>query len=295
MKTITKSSVSGGGFARLFTGARNMGIMLDKPNEGGEADDDKSAADDTAAVAAAAAAEKAEKEAKDKKGDAVSDDQAKLLKDMMKHKNQAKELQAQLDKMLPVIGAIEGLGGLEKLQELAKAQADADKEKLEKAGEFEALKKMIVEENQAKVAEAEKKIAEKDAVLSSAMRTIDELTIGAAFAASEVVGDTVLTPSKARAIYGAHFESENGVVVAYDKPKGAASRTKIVDGSGEPVSFEVALKKLIDADPDKERLIKSKLVTGAGSRTTDEKSAKTTTELRGVSRIEASLLARQKK
>jgi hypothetical protein len=41
----------------------------------------------------------------------------------------------------------------------------------------------------------------------------------------------------------------------------------LVDSKGEPLVFDVALAKLVDADPDKDTLIKSKLRAGAGSHT----------------------------
>jgi hypothetical protein len=87
-----------------------------------------------------------------------------------------------------------------------------------------------------------------------------------AFANSRFVLDSLtLTPSKTKALYGDHFELIDGEVVGFDKPKGAANRTKIVDGSSNPLSFDEAMKEIIEADPDKETLIKANLSGGAGS------------------------------
>ncbi|MCY1309996.1 hypothetical protein D9M70_601460 [compost metagenome] len=74
-----------------------------------------------------------------------------------------------------------------------------------------------------------------------------------------------MTPSKARVIYGQHFDLVDGKVVGYDKPRGAANRTALVDSLGEPVQFEEALRKIVEADPDKDHLLKAKVKPGAGS------------------------------
>jgi hypothetical protein len=54
-------------------------------------------------------------------------------------------------------------------------------------------------------------------------------------------------------------------VVAYDKPAGATDRTVLVDGSGNPLSFDKAIERIVDADPDRDTLRKSKMRAGAGS------------------------------
>jgi hypothetical protein len=95
-------------------------------------------------------------------------------------------------------------------------------------------------------------------------------------------------------VYGDHFESENGTVVAYDKPKGAEGRTKLIDGSGNPLGFEAAIKKLVDSDPERDNLVKSKVAPGAGSKTTDGKPTTQKTELKGLARIQAALEAQKK-
>lgn len=290
-----------GSFARVLAGPFGKHIALAPENEGGSDDGNKdSSADDAAAkaaadAAAAAAKELADKAADKKDGEKLSDAEHKLLADVMKHKKTAKELKEQLDSVAPLAKAIEDLGGLDKLRALAEAQVAAEKDKLEKAGEFDRLKTMIVEENQKKIKEIQDEVAAKETALSNAQRTIDDLTIGVAFGASEVINDLVLTVAKTRQIYGGHFETENGVVVGYDKPKGSAQRTKLVDGSGEPLSFDAALKKLVDTDPDRDRLMKSKIISGNGSKTTDDKTTVKAGELVGTSRIAAALAARNKK
>lgn len=111
-------------------------------------------------------------------------------------------------------------------------------------------------------------------VKPEAVRSISELTVGSAFAQSQFIRDELaLTPSKTRVVYGNHFEFVDGKVVAFDKPAGAANRTPLVDAQGEPLAFEAALKKIVDADPDRDQLLRSKMKQGAAS-TTDPKATK---------------------
>ncbi len=76
-------------------------------------------------------------------------------------------------------------------------------------------------------------------------------------------------------------------------PWASFERTKLVDSKGENLSFEAALKKLVDADPDRESIVRSKLAQGANSKTnTNAKPAtQESSEVRGVTRISAILAA----
>ncbi|UUZ75518.1 hypothetical protein LP414_27770 [Polaromonas sp. P1(28)-13] len=54
-------------------------------------------------------------------------------------------------------------------------------------------------------------------------------------------------------------------MVGYDKPRGAANRTALIDQHGSNVDFDVSLRKIVEADPDKDHMLKSKVKAGAGS------------------------------
>ena len=97
--------------------------------------------------------------------------------------------------------------------------------------------------------------------------------------------------SKARVLYGTHFEFKDGAIVAYDKPAGSAERNILVDAKGDPLSFEAAIKKIVEADPDKDQLLKSKIKPGAGSKTTSKAAApaEKLEQPTGVSRISAAI------
>lgn len=298
------------GIARILSGYGPK-PMLDKPNEGG-ADDaaakaaaekaaaekaaaDKAAADKAAADAAAAAAAK---ELEDKlKG--LSDREAELLKDAMKKKEKLQAAEKTLADLQAQLKRFEGIDPgkvaelLKKEADAEAAKVDAEKKALEAKGDFERLKQMMADEHAKQLKEKDEAVTTTKSALDAALAQIDELTIGNAFGTSSFITDElVLTASKARTLYGAHFELENGQIVAYDKPKGAKERTKLVDGSGNAVAFDEAIKKIVNADPDRDRLIKSKVGTGAHSRTSNDKTAPQNTGATGVSRMAAALAAR---
>lgn len=251
-------------------------------------DEEKAAAAEVEAKAKAEAEAKAKAEA----GSKMSDNEAALLKEVMEKKAKLKEAQDQLAQFKGV--------DLVKYQAMQKAEAEAEakraadeKKRLEQEGQWERLREQIVAENTKALDEVRAQVSAKDQTVQSLQSQIVELTIGAAFANSKVISDELtLTPRKTRAIYGSHFEVKDGEVVAFDKPAGASARTPLVDGQGKPVSFEVALKKLVDADPDRDSILKAKLKPGSGGNNGPAAAAPTTKAKNmdgGLSKIKAGL------
>lgn len=194
-----------------------------------------------------------------------SDAEAKLLKDVMKHKTAA---QAAADKAAALSAELEKFKGIDpvKVRELLAAKEAEETKALEARGEYDRLVKQMAERHKAdlEAATAAGATALKDVALLQAQ--IAELTVGNAFASSTFVKDeTILTPSKARVLYGQHFEFKDGKVVGYDKPAGASDRTLLVDASGSPLAFEAALAAVVDADPERDHVRRSKAKPGAGS------------------------------
>lgn len=247
---------------------------------------DKAAADEAARIAASK----------------LSDTEAELLKENMKSKEKLKkaaEEKAALETQLKAFEGIDPAKAKDLLAAQAKAAEDAIKaetKRLADAGEFDRLKTMITDAHKTEMTAAQKLIKDTSTALDQATKTINDLTVGASFNTSAFVGEElVLTPRVARDVYGANFDVENGSVVAYDKPRGVENRTKLVNGSGEPLGFEDAIKKLVDAAPDKDQLLKSKLKTGANSKTTSDaraahkSSQNTVGELSGLGAIRHAL------
>jgi hypothetical protein len=253
----------------------------------------KVAADKVAADAAAAAKAEA-----DRKASGLSDKEADLLKENMAKKEKLKEADAKLAALQAEIDKFKDIDP-EKAKALMAKEAEAEKASLEAKGEFDRLKKMMAEEHAKEKDALTSAQKATETALAGALSQINELTIGQAFSNSEFVKSELVMPAgKVRSVYGAHFEMEAGRIVAFDKPKGTESRSKLVDGSGEPMSFEVAMRKIIEADSDRDSLLKSKLKEGAGSNTSNDdrnKGGTGDTGLKGLSRIAAGLNERTKK
>lgn len=155
--------------------------------------------------------------------------------------------------------------------EAAKVQAEKDKAQAE--GNFEKLREIQNAESAAAIAaaKAEAEAAQKER--DEARAQLNNTKIEAAFANSKFLQDeTILTGPKAQRLYADHVEVEDGKVVVYDKPKGEAKRARVMDGKGNALSFNDAIAKIVNADPDKDTLLKTKTKPGAASGTTEGKS-----------------------
>lgn len=217
-------------------------------------------------------------EPKDNDNDAhkPTDAEAKLLKEVMAKKEQIKKQEAELAEVKQQLQQINDLGGLDMLKQLADEKKKLEEQrkaeeakKLEEKGEWEKLKAQMVDEHTKSTENYRKEIDELKSKLSSEQKKISELTVGSAFNSSAYLKEkTILTPSKARIIYGDYFDiDENGNVVGYDKPRGQSGRVALVDQLGANVDFETAIQRIIDKDPDRDRIVRSSSKNGAGSRT----------------------------
>lgn len=218
-----------------------------------------------------------------------TDEEARLIKENMKRKAENKALKEQLEALQQSVAGL----NLDEVRQILAERKSAEEKQLEAKGDYERLKQRMAEEHQATVTGLNAKIDELTKALQEKEAVIGDLTVGAQFNSSQYInGELVLTPAKARALYGAHFEIEDGKVVGYDKPRGAAGRTALVDAYGVPVSFDVAMAKIIEADPEKDSLIRSKAKAGAGSSTkptTKVPDANTSQGAPAVNRIAAGL------
>ncbi len=258
-----------------------------------------SGGDDAAAVAAAAAAGAAALAAAGdgSAGSKPTDAEAKLLKEVMDKKTKLKDAQDQLTKLSEQLRKFDGMDA-DQIRAMLADVEDRKVKDLEAKGQWDALKKQLVDQHT-------KALQDRDALLKQSTESsstlegkIADLTVGNAFGQSKFIAENVALPaSKARTLFGAHFEFDGEQVVAYDKPKGAATRAVLVDSKGDPLSFEAAIEKLIDADPDRDQLRKSKVKAGASSKTEPKAAGAPAknVELTGASRIAAALTAARKK
>ncbi|EDR36842.1 DUF6651 domain-containing protein [Yersinia pestis] len=170
---------------------------------------------------------------------------ADLLKENMKRKEKERTLADQLAQYGDIDPA-RARQLLEAEQAAETARREAEQAELERRGEFDAVKKQMIEAHQAQLV---------------------EMTVGASFSGSAFLRDKVLmTPANARVIYGSHFEvGEDGSVVGFDKPAGQKERAVLVDGEGKPLPFESAIERILRADPEADALLRSEAKQGAGS------------------------------
>ena len=217
----------------------------------------------------------------------------KLLAEVMEKKEKLRKAQGEIETLRK---QLDGYGSIDpkEIQALLKREKEAQQKAAEARGDFEQAKKMMAEEHKRDIEAREKEIAELKEKLGYSAATIDNLTLGSNFANSNYIKDNlILTPTKARALYGSYFDIKDGQVIAYNKPAGAADRAPMVDGSGNPYDFDTAFQKIIEADPDRDTLVRSKTKEGAGSRTDNlsVKDGSKNTNLYGKSRILAGLEA----
>jgi DNA-binding transcriptional MerR regulator len=255
-------------------------------NNGGGSDDNSGSDDSTGGSDDDAAGDD------DTSGSDKSEADKALLREVMEKKGKIKDLTGEVSTLKAELKRFEGIN-LDEVRALIDEKKNAELQAEEAKGNFDRVKQMMVEAHENDKKTLTDTIADLQTQLQKANGQIDELTVGRSFSESKyIVDELVLTPAKARQLYGAHFGIEDGQVVAYDKPTGADARTVYTGGDGKPLAFEDAMKKLIEADPDRDRLVKSNIKPGAGSATkkVEDKTDKTGADKTyGVSRILFSL------
>lgn len=223
-----------------------------------------------------------------------SDREAELLKEVMKRKGNEQTLKDEVKELKSQLTKFDGID-VEQVRQLLQEKTDRETQELERRGEFDRVKEQMKEAHSTEMKTIRTSLeGERDALkaqLEAATSQINELTIGRAFSDSSFVRENLtLTPAKARVVFGSHFELQDGNVVAYDKPAGTAGRTVLVNGSGEPLSFDLAIEKIVKADSDADYLIRSHMKQGANSKS--DKGTKTKPEVgSGRDRIAAAVNA----
>lgn len=215
-----------------------------------------------------------------------SEEEVKLLKEVMQKKER---IQALLDNETKLKAEIDKFKGVdvEQVRELLREREEAEVKKLEKKEQWDRLRDRMAEEHQKEITTLKDQLGEVQKSVSDKDATIIELTIGHSFDSSKfITDDMTLTATKARIIYGDHFDVEDGKIVAYDKPKGDSKRTQLVDGSGKSLSFDASLRSIVSSDPESDSILRSKMKAGAasGSKQT-EKGPKPITVRSGLDRI----------
>ena len=248
---------------------------------------------DDAAVAAAAAEALAIKTAADEaalaaQGSKPSAEEAKLIKEVMNKKTALTAANTELARVNALLETYSGIDVVKVRALLAETEA-AEEKKAIAAGDFERLTKQMGERHTADKAGVQTLLDAATLQASGLQKQIENLTIGSAFTGSKFVAEDLLLPSnKARALYGSHFEFKDGEAVGYDKPAGAPERTLLVDASGAALKFDVAMRKIVEADPDGQQMLRSKVKpgsSGGGQKKTGKETVESNENLTPTERI----------
>lgn len=280
--------------SEAVNGAATNQTVADTANQ--TATDSKNVVEEVAAENSKVDTQKTSQE-NPKEASGKSKEDERLLAEVMEKKEKLRKAQGELDALRAKINEYGGIDPKE-VRDLKKREQEAKQKEAEAKGDFELVKKMMAEEHKRDIEAREKEIAELKQKLDQNAATIDNLTLGANFANSKYINENlILTPTKARALYGSYFDLKDGQIIAYDKPAGAADRAPLIDGSGNPYNFDTAFQKIIEADPDRDTLVRSKIKEGARSRTDNLKTQNRTDgqNLFGKSRILAGLKSESSK
>lgn len=251
---------------------------------------DKEAADKAATDKAEADRLEAEKNKQNPGDGKPSDAEAKLLKELMALKAKQKAADDELKAYKDAAGESKP----EELKALIEAKKVAEREALEKRGEYDRILEQVKTEHAKELETLKTQLAEKDLLLSQKDESLVNLTVGRSFSESAFIREKSLIPASiARKEFGAHVDIVDGAAVVYDKPRGAAERTPLVNADGKPKSFEDGIAALYAAHPEAAAMIRAQGKPGAGSQNADLGGKKPDDKSKeigsGVSRIAAGL------
>lgn len=227
---------------------------------------DKAAADKAAADKVEADRLEAEKNKQNPGDGKPSDAEAKLLKELMALKAKQKAADDELKAYKDAAGESKP----EELKALIEAKKSAEREALEKRGEYDRILEQVKSEHAKELKTLQDKLEEQNLLLSQKDESLVNLTVGRSFSESAFIREKSLIPASiARKEFGSHVDIVDGAAVVYDKPRGAAERTPLVGADGKPKSFEDGIAALYAAHPDANAMIRAQGKPGAGSQNAD--------------------------
>jgi hypothetical protein len=226
----------------------------------------------------------------------TSDEEARLLKEVMLRKEREKKAKEEAAKLNEQLKRFEGIDP-DQVRELLEERRKAEEKKLEEKGAFEAIKKQMRDEHEAAL---QRERLEKENLLNEIKKRDAEhaqIAVKSAFSGSSFIpSELTLSPRKVEALFGSHFEYVDGEIVGYDRPVTDSNKVPLIDGSGSYLNFDDALKRLVSADPEKDSYTKSKVKSGAGSSSDKniDRSRNNSRELTAAEKIARGLAERAK-
>jgi hypothetical protein len=150
------------------------------------------------------------------------------------------------------------------------AAAAAELAKAEVEGNWERMREIMNTERDQREAVIS---AERDAALAEAATVKSDLAksrLATAFASSKFLStETILSGVSAERLFGDYVDADETGLVFYNSARGSSARTKLVDAKGEPLDFESAMRKVIEANVDKDVFLRAKTIPGSGSKPGD--------------------------
>lgn len=235
-----------------------------------------------------------------------TDKEAELLKEVMAKKAAIKDLETKFNGIdVELYNTM--LQERETTEQARQAeQATLEQERLKAEGKFDELLQAQSRQNDSKIEQvktqfqkeldaANTELTNAKELVRSMTSTIEALTIDSSFANSQFIHEELVpafNPAKTKKLYGEYFDVIDGNVVAFDKPRGAADRTGMVNKDGKPLAFEEAISRLVESDPDADAMKRSKHKDGSGSGTNGQQAQQKQQPIQsGVGRIAAALNA----
>ena len=181
--------------------------------------------------------------------------------------NEAKEHRLAKEEALEKLKAFKSITDPAKALEALKTIQNLEDEELVKAEKVEELKKQLGEiyetEKTQLVTEHEKIVGERDTTIADQENTIRHLSLTSEFAKSPWFNGekpkTILPPDMGADFFGKYFKVEGSgrdvKIVGY--LNGAKILSKDPQKLGEPAGFETAIPAIVEAYPDKNRILRS--------------------------------------
>lgn len=158
--------------------------------------------------------------------------------------------------------AFEGIDDPAKALEALQKIADLDAKKLIDSGEVEKVKAEMAKTYQTQIDEAK-------AQAEALQQQLYDEKIGGSFARSKFITDKLAIPSDvAQAFFGRNFDIKDGRIVAKDA-NGSDIYSRKPEEAGSLAGFDEALSILVDTYPNKNSILKSSGMSGAGEQSSN--------------------------
>jgi hypothetical protein len=203
-------------------------------------------------------AREAERKALEAQRAKPTDAEASALKEIMKWKERAKKAEERADLFKDI--------DPNKAKAALAAQAEAERKEMEARGEYDRIVASITDQHAKELSARDEELTRLRAELAEKDEAGKKKDVANQFANSHFVRENLtISGAKVQVLFGDHFDFVGDELVGYDKPRGAAERTPLVDGQGKYLQFDAALEKVVKADPEFANVAKSKIRPGAGS------------------------------